>query len=53
MYILIIVNVLCSQCALYLAVHVQDTCTGFLLGGIGEMNSKRQPNFLVVNKGEL
>ena len=29
----------------------QDTCTGFLLGGVGEMDSKRQPNFLVVNKG--
>ena len=29
----------------------QDTCTGFLLGGIGEYNSKRQPNFLIVNKG--
>ena len=29
----------------------QDTCTGFLLGGIGEINNKRQPNFLVVNKG--
>ena len=31
----------------------QDTCTGFLLGGIGELNSKRQPNFLVVNKGRV
>ena len=30
---------------------LQDTCTGFLLGGVGEMNAKRQPNFLVVNKG--
>ncbi|KAL5508991.1 hypothetical protein EMCRGX_G004265 [Ephydatia muelleri] len=28
----------------------QDTCTGFLLGGIGELNSKRQPNFMVVDK---
>ncbi|XP_064644291.1 V-type proton ATPase subunit F-like [Lineus longissimus] len=28
----------------------EDTCTGFLLGGIGEMNKSRQPNFLVVDK---
>ncbi|XP_003389062.1 PREDICTED: V-type proton ATPase subunit F-like [Amphimedon queenslandica] len=28
----------------------EDTCTGFLLGGIGEYNAKRHPNFLVVNK---
>lgn len=28
----------------------QDTCTGFLLGGIGELNKKREPNFLVVSK---
>jgi len=28
----------------------QDTCTGFLLGGIGEVNSKRQKNFMVVSK---
>ncbi|XP_065194859.1 V-type proton ATPase subunit F-like [Sycon ciliatum] len=28
----------------------EDTCTGFLLGGIGEINSKRQPNFFVVKK---
>ncbi|KAK3105976.1 hypothetical protein FSP39_009974 [Pinctada imbricata] len=27
-----------------------DTCTGFLLGGIGELNKKREPNFLVVDK---
>jgi hypothetical protein len=29
----------------------QDTVTGFLLGGIGEMNIKREGNFLIVNKG--
>lgn len=29
---------------------VQDTCVGFLLGGIGEMNKNRQPNFMVVSK---
>lgn len=28
----------------------EDTCTGFLLGGIGELNKHRQPNFLVVDK---
>jgi vacuolar-type H+-ATPase subunit F/Vma7 len=30
---------------------IQDTCTGFLLGGIGEINDKRQKNFFVVTKG--
>ncbi|CAG0914610.1 unnamed protein product [Notodromas monacha] len=28
----------------------EDTCVGFLLGGIGELNRNRQPNFLVVDK---
>jgi len=28
----------------------EDTCTGFLLGGVGELNKSRQPNFLVVDK---
>eukprot|EP00096_Caligus_rogercresseyi_P010832 TRINITY_DN4067_c0_g1_i1.p1 TRINITY_DN4067_c0_g1~~TRINITY_DN4067_c0_g1_i1.p1 ORF type:complete len:123 (-),score=37.57 TRINITY_DN4067_c0_g1_i1:140-508(-) len=28
----------------------EDTCVGFLLGGIGEMNKNRKPNFLVVDK---
>ncbi|MCL4132434.1 UNVERIFIED_CONTAM: hypothetical protein GTU68_004236 [Idotea baltica] len=28
----------------------EDTCVGFLLGGIGEINKKREPNFLVVDK---
>lgn len=31
---------------------LKDTCTGFLLGGIGEINAKRQKNFLVVTKGK-
>ena len=31
---------------------LQDTCTGFLLGGIGELNKKREPNFLVVSKSK-
>ncbi|KAK3732302.1 hypothetical protein QZH41_010748 [Actinostola sp. cb2023] len=30
----------------------EDTCTGFLLGGIGEINAKRQKNFFVVSKVE-
>lgn len=28
----------------------EDTCVGFLLGGIGEINKHRQPNFFVVDK---
>jgi len=28
----------------------EDTCVGFLLGGIGEMNKNRQPNFMVIDK---
>ncbi|XP_069485641.1 V-type proton ATPase subunit F [Ambystoma mexicanum] len=28
----------------------EDTCTGFLLGGIGELNKNRKPNFLAVEK---
>ncbi|XP_017772049.1 PREDICTED: V-type proton ATPase subunit F-like [Nicrophorus vespilloides] len=28
----------------------EDTCVGFLLGGIGEINKKRERNFFVVNK---
>ncbi|CAG0918762.1 unnamed protein product [Notodromas monacha] len=28
----------------------EDTCVGFLLGGIGELNKNRHPNFLVVDK---
>jgi len=28
----------------------QDTCVGFLLGGIGELNKNRHPNFYVVDK---
>lgn len=29
---------------------LQDTCVGFLLGGVGEINKHRQPNFMVVDK---
>jgi len=28
----------------------QDTCVGFLLGGVGEINKHRQSNFMVVDK---
>ncbi|XP_042903601.1 V-type proton ATPase subunit F [Parasteatoda tepidariorum] len=28
----------------------EDTCVGFLLGGIGEVNKSRQTNFMVVEK---
>lgn len=28
----------------------EDTCVGFLLGGVGELNKSRQPNFMVVDK---
>ncbi|GFR86057.1 V-type proton ATPase subunit F [Elysia marginata] len=28
----------------------QDTCIGFVLGGVGEMNKNRHPNFMVVDK---
>ncbi|OQR76151.1 hypothetical protein BIW11_07960 [Tropilaelaps mercedesae] len=28
----------------------EETCVGFLMGGIGEMNKERQPNFKVVDK---
>ncbi|KAK3733510.1 hypothetical protein RRG08_009150 [Elysia crispata] len=28
----------------------EDTCIGFVLGGVGEMNKNRNPNFMVVDK---
>ncbi|KAM8820980.1 V-type proton ATPase subunit F [Eudromia elegans] len=28
----------------------EDTVTGFLLGGVGELDKQRRPNFLVVEK---
>lgn len=30
----------------------KDTCVGFLLGGIGEINKNRHPNFMVVDKSK-
>ncbi|EDQ84665.1 uncharacterized protein MONBRDRAFT_34619 [Monosiga brevicollis MX1] len=31
----------------------EDTCTGFLLAGVGDINVKHESNYLVVNKGVL
>lgn len=31
----------------------EDTCVGFLLGGVGEINKNRHPNFMVVDKSEF
>ncbi len=31
---------------------LQDTCVGFLLGGVGEINKNRQANFMVVDKSK-
>eukprot|EP00745_Piridium_sociabile_P005606 TRINITY_DN13491_c0_g1_i1.p1 TRINITY_DN13491_c0_g1~~TRINITY_DN13491_c0_g1_i1.p1 ORF type:complete len:136 (+),score=37.74 TRINITY_DN13491_c0_g1_i1:41-409(+) len=28
----------------------EDTCTGFIVGGIGELNKHRVPNYMVVTK---
>uniref|UniRef100_A0A915I147 V-type proton ATPase subunit F n=1 Tax=Romanomermis culicivorax TaxID=13658 RepID=A0A915I147_ROMCU len=28
----------------------EDTCVGFLLGGVGELNKSRQPNYMVIDK---
>lgn len=30
----------------------EDTCVGFLLGGVGEINKNRHPNFMVVDKSK-
>lgn len=30
----------------------KDTCVGFLLGGVGEINKNRHPNFMVVDKSK-
>ncbi len=36
---------------IFLLFFLKDTVTGFLLGGIGELNAKtRKPNFLIVDK---
>lgn len=42
-----------SQNVNKMKIHLQDTCVGFLLGGVGEINKNRHPNFMVVDKSEL
>lgn len=36
---------------LFFLLLLQDTCVGFVLGGIGEVNEHREANFMVVEKG--
>ncbi|KAH8383648.1 hypothetical protein KR009_009829, partial [Drosophila setifemur] len=36
--------------SIYRILPQQDTCVGFLLGGIGEVNENREANFMVVEK---
>ncbi len=40
---------------MFVCLQFQDTCVGFLLGGIGEVNRTKQPshNFMVVDKNTL
>jgi len=28
----------------------EDTCTGFVLGGVGELNKNKVPNYMIVDK---
>ncbi|XP_042889166.1 V-type proton ATPase subunit F-like [Penaeus japonicus] len=46
-------SVAAAQGKLIAVIGDEDTCVGFLLGGIGEMNKKREPNFLVVDKSKF
>ncbi len=32
---------------------MQDTVCGFLMGGVGELDKTRRPNFLVVDKSKF
>ena len=41
-------HILICACLIYF----QDTCVGFLLGGVGEINKNRHPNFMVVDKSK-
>ncbi|CAK9304370.1 unnamed protein product [Gordionus sp. m RMFG-2023] len=43
-------NIAAAKSKLIAIIGDEDTCVGFLLGGIGEINKSRQTNFLVVNK---
>lgn len=44
------ISVMAGRGKLIAVIGDEDTCTGFLLGGIGELNKNRKPNFLVVEK---
>ncbi|XP_017846195.1 V-type proton ATPase subunit F isoform X2 [Drosophila busckii] len=43
-------NELDSETKLMAVIGDEDTCVGFLLGGIGEVNEQRQSNFMVVER---
>ena len=43
-------SVMAGRGKLIAVIGDEDTCTGFLLGGVGELNKNRKPNFLVVEK---
>lgn len=40
----------CIQMIEIKAKFLKDTCVGFLMGGIGEVNENREANFMVVEK---
>lgn len=44
------VSVMSGRGKLIAVVGDEDTVTGFLLGGVGELDKHRKPNFLVVEK---
>lgn len=43
-------SVMSGRGKLIAVVGDEDTVTGFLLGGVGELDKHRKPNFLVVEK---
>ncbi|XP_048358426.1 V-type proton ATPase subunit F [Sphaerodactylus townsendi] len=45
-----VVPVMAGRGKLIAVVGDEDTVTGFLLGGVGELDKHRRPNFLVVEK---
>ena len=52
-FVLIVISISLSLTHTHAHTHAHmHTCTSFLLGSIGELNSKRQPNFFVLDKGE-
>ncbi|KRF97384.1 uncharacterized protein Dwil_GK21017 [Drosophila willistoni] len=40
------------QCCLIAIIGDEDTCVGFLLGCIGEVNKSLESNFMVVLRGK-